>query len=154
MVAIPQIPPISQKMFYITLATIFIIGLILAFLQFRKIRKAEKELETLINETTQRKIDLVRKDLKLHGIKSDLVIPPEFPDSTTQKRYTIPSIGGYYKYDIKEKIRDFESTTEFKKIQKSLSIIENRERKLKKKEDKFKINEQEFKMRINKFYLD
>lgn len=87
MVAIPQIPPISQKMFYIALATIFIIGLILAFLQFRRIRKAEKELETLTNETIQRKIDLVRKDLKSHGIKSDLVIPPEFPDSTTHNRY-------------------------------------------------------------------
>lgn len=59
-----------------------------------------------------------------------------------------------YKYNIKEKIRDFESTTEFKKIQRSLSAIENRERKIKRKEDKFKMDEQEFKRRINKFYLD
>ncbi|MDD3984929.1 MAG: hypothetical protein PHY59_03355 [Methanobacterium sp.] len=153
MVTILQIPPISQKMFYITLATISIIGLILALLQLRKIRKAQKELETLTNETTQRKRDLVRKDLKSQGIKSDLILSHDFPDSTTQNRY-ISNISGSYKYNIKEKIRDFESTTEFKKIQKSISAIENRERKLERKEDKYNMNEQEFKRRINKFYLD
>ena len=73
MVTIPQIPPISQKMFYIILAIIIIVGLIFALLQFRRIRKAKKNVDSLTKETTQRKIDLVRRDLKSHGIKSDLV---------------------------------------------------------------------------------
>ena len=63
-------------------------------------------------------------------------------------------MGGSYNYDIREKIRDFESTTGFKKIQKSLGAIENRERQFERKEDKFEMDEQEFKRRISKFDRD
>jgi hypothetical protein len=154
MVNIPQIPPISQKMFYIILAIIIIVGLIFALLQFRRIRKAKKNIDSLTKETTQRKIDLVRRDLQSHGIKSDLVLPPEFPGSTTENKSTISDMGGSYNYDIREKIRDFESTTGFKKIQRSLGAIENREMQFKRKEDKFEMDEQEFKRRISKFNGD
>ena len=115
MVAIPQIPPISQKMFYIIIAVIIIVGLIFALLQFRRIRKAQKNVDALRKETTQRKINLVRRDLQSHGINSDLVLPPEFPDSTTGNKSTISDMGGSYSYDVREKIRDFESTTGLKK---------------------------------------
>ena len=154
MVTIPQIPPISQKMFYIILAIIIIIGLIFALLQFRRIRKAKKNIDSLTKETTQRKINLVRRDLQSQGIQSDLVLPPEFPGSTTENKSTLSDMRGSYNYDIREKIRDFESTTEFKKIQKSLGAIENREMQFKRKEDKYEMDEQEFKRRISKFNGD
>ena len=58
---------IDQNIFYIIIAAIVVVGLIVALMQWRRVREAQTNVEFLTKQAELKKIELVEKDL---GIKT------------------------------------------------------------------------------------
>ena len=58
------IPHITQNMFYIILAAIAVVGLIVLIVQFRRVRKSTKKVDILSKEAEIKKLQLVEVDME------------------------------------------------------------------------------------------
>ena len=58
------IPHITQNMFYIILAAIAVLGLIMIIVQFRRVRKSSKKVDVLLKEAELKKLQLVEIDME------------------------------------------------------------------------------------------
>ena len=63
------IPHITQNMFYIILAAIAVVGLIVLIIQFRSVRKSTKRVNALSKESELKKVQLVEIDMKSSQIR-------------------------------------------------------------------------------------
>ena len=55
---------IDQNVFYIVIAVIVVVGLIVALMQWRKVREAQTNVEFLTKQAELKKIELVERDLE------------------------------------------------------------------------------------------
>jgi len=55
---------IDQNVFYIVIAVIVVVGLIVALMQWKKVREAQTNVEFLTKQAELKKIELVERDLE------------------------------------------------------------------------------------------
>ena len=62
------IPHITQNIFYIILAAIAVVGLIVIIVQFRRVRNSIKKVDILSKEAELKKLKLVEMDMEKYRI--------------------------------------------------------------------------------------
>ena len=139
MVAIPQIP---QNIFYIILAVIAVVGLIFVILQWRRVKVSKTNVAFLTKEAEIRKIELVERDLESKHVMNDIVLAKNHQEKLSQIKENTTDLMtkvGYVRNEINERVDHIDTTTEYKKLQKLLKDIDEKEKELEMKTNKFKI---------------
>jgi hypothetical protein len=139
MVAIPQIP---QNIFYIILAVIALVGLIFVILQWRMVKVSKTNVAFLTKEAEIRKIELVERDLESKHMMNDIVLTKNHQEKLSQIKENTTDLMtkvGYVRNEINERVNHIDTTTEYKKLQKLLKDIDEKEKELEMKTNKFKI---------------
>jgi predicted mannosyl-3-phosphoglycerate phosphatase (HAD superfamily) len=129
---------IDQNVFYIVIAVIVVVGLIVALMQWRKVREAQTNVEFLTKQAELKKIELVERDLESKRMMNDIILPKDQQEKLTNIRENTSSLmnkAGYLHGEINERVNRLESKTEYIKLQKLLMDIEEKEKEL---ENKFK----------------
>ena len=132
---------ITQNEFYIIIAAIVVVGLIIALMQWRRVREAQTNVEFLTKQAELKKIELVERDLESKRMMSDIVLPKDQQEKLTNIRATTSDLmhkAGYINNEINERINRLEAKTEYAKLQKLLMDIEEKEKELEKKTSKSK----------------
>jgi 23S rRNA maturation-related 3'-5' exoribonuclease YhaM len=132
---------IEQNVFYIVIAAIAVVGLIVALMQWRRVREAQTNVEFLTKQAELKKIDLVERDLESKRMMSDIILPKDQQEKLTNIRATTSDLmqkAGYINNEINERIDRLEAKTEYAKLQKLLMDIEEKEKELEKKTSKSK----------------
>lgn len=130
---------IDQNVFYIVIAAIVVVGLIIALMQWRRVREAQTNVEFLTKQAELKKIELVSRDLESKRMMSDIILPKDQQEKLTNIRATTSDLmhkAGYINNEINERIDRLEAKTEYAKLQKLLMDIEEKERELEKKTNK------------------
>ena len=139
MVAIPQIP---QNIFYIILAVIAVVGLIFVILQWRRVKVSKTNVAFLTKEAEIRKIELVERDLESKHMMNDIVLAKNHQEKLSQIKENTTDLMtkvGYVRNEINERVDHIDTTTEYKKLQKLLKDIDEKEKEIEMKTNKFKI---------------
>lgn len=139
MVTIPQIP---QNIFYIILAVIALVGLIFVILQWRMVKVSKTNVAFLTKEAEIRKIELVERDLESKHMMNDIVLAKNHQEKLSQIKENTTDLMtkvGYVRNEINERVDHIDTTTEYKKLQKLLKDIDEKEKELEMKTNKFKI---------------
>jgi len=137
MVTIPQIP---QNISYIIIAAIAVVGLIFVLLQWRRVKISQINITFLTKQAELRKIELVERDLESKRVMNDIVLPKNQQEKLSQIKENTSDLmqkAGYIHNEINERVDHLETTTEYIKLQKLLTDIEEKEKELEKKTDKF-----------------
>ena len=132
---------ITQNEFYIIIAVIVVVGLIIALMQWRRVREAQTNVQFLTKQAELKKIELVERDLKSKRMMSDIVLPKDQQEKLTKIRATTSDLmhkAGYINNEINERIDRLEAKSEYAKLQKLLMDIEEKEKELEKKTSKSK----------------
>jgi len=74
---------IEQNVFYIVIAAIVVVGLIIALMQWRRVREAQTNVEFLTKQAELKKIELVERDLESKRMMSDIVLPKDQQEKLT-----------------------------------------------------------------------
>lgn len=131
---------IPQNVFYIIIAVIAVIGLIVALMQWRRVREGQSNVMFLEKQAELRKIELVEKDLESKRIMESVIpLPKEQQDRLSDIRKTTTDLmhkSGYLHSEINERVTRLEARTEFLKLQKLLQDIERKEDELDKRAKK------------------
>lgn len=134
MIAIPE------NIFYIVIAVIALIGIIVVFMQWRKVREAQTNVQFLEKQAQLRKIELVEKDLESKRMMENaLPLPKEQQERLSSIRKSTSDLmhqAGYLHSEINERVTNLEARTEYLKLQKLLQEIEKKEQQLEKKSSK------------------
>ena len=77
---------IDQNVFYIVIAAIVVVGLIVALMQWRRVREAQTNVEFLTKQAELKKIELVERDLESKRMMSDIVLPKDQQEKLTNIR--------------------------------------------------------------------
>ena len=132
---------ITQNEFYIIIAAIVVVGLIVALMQWRRVREAQTNVQFLTKQAELKKIELVERDLESKRMMSDIVLPKDQQEKLTNIRATTSDLmhkAGYINNEINERMDRLEAKTEYAKLQKLLMDIEEKEKELEKKTSKSK----------------
>ena len=124
---------IDQNVFYIVIAAIVVVGLIIALMQWRKVREAQTNVEFLTKQAELKKIDLVERDLESKRMMNDIVLPKDQQENLTNIRENTSNLmhkAGYLHGEINERVNRLEAKTEYIKLQKLLFDIEEKEKEL------------------------
>ncbi len=130
---------ITQNEFYIIIAVIVVVGLIIALMQWRRVREAQTNVQFLTKQAELKKIELVERDLESKRMMSDIVLPKDQQEKLTKIRETTSDLmhkAGYINNEINERIDRLEAKSEYAKLQKLLMDIEEKEKELEKKTNK------------------
>ncbi len=130
---------ITQNEFYIIIAAIVVVGLIIALMQWRRVREAQTNVQFLTKQAELKKIELVERDIESKRMMSDIVLPKDQQEKLTNIRATTSDLmhkAGYINNEINERIDRLEAKTEYAKLQKLLMDIEEKEKELEKKTNK------------------
>ena len=68
---------IPQNVFWIIVAVIAVAGLAVAFMQWRRVREAQSNVEFLARQAELKKIELVERDLEAKRTMSNVVLPKD-----------------------------------------------------------------------------
>jgi Flp pilus assembly protein TadB len=132
---------IDQNVFYIVIAAIVVVGLIVALMQWRKVREAQTNVEFLTKQAELKKIELVERDLESKRMMNDIVLPKDQQENLTNIRKNTSNLmhkAGYLHGEINERVNRLEAKTEYIKLQKLLRDIEEKEKELENKSKKSK----------------
>jgi len=128
---------IPENIFYIIIAVIAVIGIIIVFMQWRRVREAQTNVEFLEKQAQLRKIELVEKDLESKRMMENVVpLPKEQQERLSDIRKSTSDLmhqAGFLHSEINERITRLEARTEYLKLQKLLQDIEKKEQELDKK---------------------
>ncbi len=130
---------IPQNVFYIIIAVIIVVGVIVALMQWRRVREGQTNVEFLTKQAELKKIDLVEKDLESKRMMNDIVLPKEQQEKLTKIRENTSDLmhkAGYLHNEINERVTRLEAQTEYAKLEKLLMDIEKKEQELEKKTGK------------------
>ena len=129
------IPHITQNMFYIILAAIAVIGLIMIIVQFRRVRKSSKKVNVLLKEAELKKLKLVEIDMEKYRMNSKGLSKNQNGKLNLTKidRSDIMSKIGHFNNEINYRVDNLESTREYRKIQNSLMNLDKKKEKFKTK---------------------
>ena len=132
---------IDQNVFYIVIAAIVVVGLIIALMQWRRVREAQTNVEFLTKQAELKKIELVERDLESKRMMGDIVLPKNQQEKLTHIRENTSDLmhkTGYLHSEINERVNRLEAKTEYIKLQKLLMDIEEKEKNIEKKTSKAK----------------
>lgn len=132
---------IDQNVFYIVIVAIVVVGLIVALMQWRKVREAQTNVEFLTKQAEIKKIELVERDLESKRMMNDIVLPRDQQENLTNIRENTSNLmhkAGYLHGEINERVNRLEAKTEYVKLQKLLMDIEEKEKELENKSKKSK----------------
>jgi hypothetical protein len=134
------IPHITQNIFYIILAAIAVVGLIVIIIQFRRVRNSSKKVNALSKEAELKKLKLVEIDME----KSRIMNRNGFSKNgngrinlTRIDRSNILSSIGHFNSEIDRRVDNLDSIREYLKIQNSIKNLDQRKDKLGQKSRKF-----------------
>jgi len=131
---------IPENIFYIIITVIAVIGIIIVFMQWRRVREAQTNVEFLEKQAQLRKIELVEKDLESKRMMENVVpLPKEQQEKLSDIRKSTSDLmhqAGFLHSEINERITRLEARTEYLKLQKLLQDIEKKEQELDKKSGK------------------
>ena len=127
------IPHITQNIFYIILAAIAVVGLIVLIIQFRRVRNSTKKVNALSKEAELKKLKLVEIDME----KSRIMNGNDFSKNGNDRinltkidRSNILSSIGHFNSEIDRRIDNLDSIREYLKIQNSIKNLDQRKDKL------------------------
>ena len=127
------IPHITQNIFYIILAAIAVVGLIVLIIQFRRVRNSSKKVNALSKEAELKKLKLVEIDME----KSRIMNGNDFSKNGNDRinltkidRSNILSSIGHFNSEIDRRIDNLDSIREYLKIQNSIKNLDQRKDKL------------------------
>ncbi|WP_048191074.1 hypothetical protein [Methanobacterium sp. SMA-27] len=132
---------IEQNVLYIVIAAIVVVGLIVALMQWRRVREAQTNVEFLTKQAELKKIELVERDLESKRMMNDIVLPKDQQEKLTTIRENTSNLmhkAGYLHGEINERVNRLEAKTEYIKLQKLLMDIEEKEKELEEKTGKSK----------------
>ncbi len=127
---------IPQNVFWIVIAVIVVIGIIIALMQWRRVRESQSNVEFLAKQAELKKIELVERDLESKRVMSNVVLPKDQQERLSQIRGNTSDLmqkSGYLHSEISERVTRLEAKTEYAKLQKLLEDIEKKETELEKK---------------------
>lgn len=125
----------SQIFIVLIISIIVAIVLIYIAMQWRNVKKYESDVKILEQEIELKKISLVEKDLeskKFYG--SSINLPKEKQDKLSEIRNSTSkklSEIGFLETEINERLSNLEAQTEYKKLEKMLDEIKEKEKKIK-----------------------
>lgn len=117
---------ISQNMFYVILVAIVLIGLLVAVLQWRRVRKGNKEVEFLNNLAKNRKTEMDERGLEFNTT-NDIVLSKEQSEKLTQIRENISNLmykEGCLSDQVDKRFKHIEASTTHVRFQKLLLEID------------------------------
>jgi hypothetical protein len=130
------IPHITQNMFYLILAGIAVIGLIVLIVQLRRVRNSTKKVNILSKESELKKLQLVEMDMESYRIEN----VKGFHKNQNGKlnlakinRSNLMNKIGHFNNEINYRVNHLESTTEYLKIQNRIMDIDRKKDKFEKK---------------------
>ncbi len=131
---------IPENIFYIIIAVIAVIGIIVALMQWRRVRESQSNVEFLEKQAQLRKIELVEKDLESKRMMENAIpLPKEQQERLSSIRKNTSDLmhqAGYLHSEINERVTHLEARTEYIKLQQLLQDIEKKEQELDKKSKK------------------
>ena len=131
---------IPQNIFYIIIVAIVIVGLIVALMQWRRVRESQSNIQFLERQAELRKIELVEKDLEAKRMLENVIpLPKEQQERLSEIRKNTSELmhkAGYLHGEINERVTRLEARTEYMKLQKLLEDIEKKEQELDKRAKK------------------
>ena len=135
MVAIPHI---TQNMFYIILAAIAVVGLIVLIVQFRRVRKSTKKVDILSKEAEIKKLQLVEVDMESYRTNGKALSKKQNDMLNLSKinRSNLMSKIGHFNNEINYRVDNLESTKEYRKIQNRIMTIDEKKDEFEKKGNK------------------
>jgi 23S rRNA maturation-related 3'-5' exoribonuclease YhaM len=131
---------IPQNIFYIIIAAIVLIAVIVATLQWRKVRESQSNVEFLQKQAELKKIELVEKDLETKRLVENVFpLPKEQQEQLSNIRRDTSDLlqkVGYLHSEVNERVTRLEARTEYAKLEKLLKDIEKKEKEIEKKTGK------------------
>ncbi|MCE5213971.1 MAG: hypothetical protein LLF83_04545 [Methanobacterium sp.] len=135
-----EVVTIPENIFYIIIAVIAVIGIIIALMQWRRVRESQSNVQFLEKQAELRKIELVEKDLESKRMMENVIpLPKEQQERLSEIRKSTSELmhqAGYLHGEINERVTRLEARTEYLKLQKLLQDIEKKEQELDKKTKK------------------
>ena len=130
-----DIPTIPDQMFLLIVLVIVAFVLIIIVFQWRKIAQSKNSIAILEKEIELKKMSMVEKDIESKRLMDNPIPLPqdqqdrlsEIRQSTTEARSRV----GFLHSEINERLARLEAETEQKKLEKMLTEIEEKEKKLK-----------------------
>ena len=130
-----DIPTIPNQMFLLIIAVIAAIVLIIIVLQWKSISQSKNSIAILEKEIKLKKMSMVEKDIESKRLMDNPIPLPqdqqdrlsEIRQSTTEARSRV----GFLHSEINERLARLEAETEQRKLEKMLTEIEEKEKKLK-----------------------
>ena len=130
-----DIPTIPNQMFLLIVLVIIAIVLIIIVFQWRKIAQSKNSISILEKEIELKKMSMVEKDIESKRLMDNPIPLPqdqqdrlsEIRQSTTEARSRV----GFLHSEINERLARLEAETEQRKLEKMLTEIEEKEKKLK-----------------------
>lgn len=128
---------IDQNVVYILILAIIVIGLIIIIIYWRKVNKTDEKVQSLTKSSKNKKID---GNLESKCTVDEIVLPDN-KDEKLNNRKKIVSNPDYQEQphtESNEQINSQEAKIEYKKLEKLLTDIEEKEKELEKKTNKYK----------------
>ena len=119
---------ISQNMFYIIIAIIVFVGLIIAIIQWRKVRKVHNEVEFLNKLAENKKTDMEDRGLEPQNVMSEIVLPKEQQEKLGQVRKSISNLmrqEGCLPSQVDDRFKRLEASTRGMKFKKLLLKVDD-----------------------------
>ena len=128
---------IPTQIFILILVIILAAVVVVIISQWRKVSQSNNSLKLLEKEIELKKIAMVEKDLESKRLMENPVKLPEVQQEELaqirQSTAEVRSNVGYLHSQVNERLARLEAQTELKKLEKMLSEIEEKEKKLNKK---------------------
>ena len=130
-----DIPTIPDQMFLLILLIIVSVVVIIIVAQWRRVAQAKTSVAMLEKEIQLKKMSMVEKDIESKRLMDNPIPLPqdqqdrlsEIRQSTTEARSRV----GFLHSEINERLARLEAETEQRKLEKMLTEIEEKEKKLK-----------------------
>ena len=130
-----DIPTIPDQMFLLLVLVIIAIVLIIIVFQWKSISNSKNSIAILEKEIELKKMSMVEKDIESKRLMDNPIPLPqdqqdrlsEIRQSTTEARSRV----GFLHSEINERLARLEAETEQRKLEKMLTEIEEKEKKLK-----------------------
>ena len=133
---------IPQNLFYIIIAVIVLVAVIVVVSQWRRVRESQNNVAFADKQIQLKKIAMVEKDLEAKRLMENVIpLPEEQQKNLAQIRQNTSELMhkiGYLHSEINERVTRLEAQTEYKKLQHMLKDIEKKEKELEKNMKKVK----------------
>lgn len=120
---------ISQNLFYIIIAAIAMLGLVVVVIEWIMARRSKKSIEVLIKMAEQKKIEREERGLENEDILSDIVLPGKQEEKLNHINQSISSLmqkEGCLPIQINERFKRLETSTRGMKFKKLLLEIRDK----------------------------